>query len=64
MRAAHAIARIAGDVEPLRFFLDLHARLDAGIGVDDRRMVATFRSRGFEINAGPELDVAMATKRL
>ena len=36
----------------------------AEMSKDNRRMIATFRSRGFEIHAGPELDVAMATKRL
>jgi acetyltransferase len=39
-------------------------RVVAEMSKDNRRMIATFRSRGFEINAGVELDVAMATKRL
>jgi acetyltransferase len=36
----------------------------AEMSKDNRRMLATFRSRGFTIRAGPELDVAMATKEL
>jgi len=39
-------------------------RVVAEMSKDNRRMIATFRSRGFDINAGVELDVAMATKVL
>jgi acetyltransferase len=39
-------------------------RVVAEMAKDNRRMIATFRNRGFEIDANVEMDVAMATKTL
>jgi acetyltransferase len=39
-------------------------RIVAEMAKDNRRMIATFRNRGFEIDANVEMDVAMATKKL
>jgi acetyltransferase len=39
-------------------------RVVAEMSKDNRRMIATFRNRGFKIDTGIELDVAMAAKTL